>query len=740
MADKVQLIAQIRFAIEQLSERNAHHEWEHLCRHIARERICSNILPATGPVQLGGDQGRDFETFRTFLAKSYLKASSFIGLISEKPLAFACTLENKKTIVSKVRRDVKTIMSSGTSIEGIYMFCSRDMAVAKRHELVGWALETYNIELEILDGAAIAELLGDRDIFWLAERYLQLPAELLPTLSVEEEQGWYSHTLDKWQREKRVAQTFADFAEIRAAARDALGSFGYDEDGRPITQHKRPELPFWIERLDEITKLDTVGSLRRRAFYEASVIRLRGLGSLTGHEERLRIYYAEVPQLDDASDLEDANVLLTYILTANKLHRVNLNDSEIEAWYWALEQQVDSRIREAKKLRKINERCALLEVRGHIALFRRHAQGVLDVTETLKIWNKLAKLAAHAPLFPLERFADRLSEYARYIGTHPDYESLTDAVDALLAERFGTFKTAEKCLERAKSFREAGDLPRAMSQLHRAKIDWFAEETLDKSLMALHWLSSSYKEQGLHLAAKYYALSSAYVVLHANDLDLKPLIARSLVQAAEKDFAVGAWHGFLELAEAAAIFYPHFAHDPVADFNNPRGMLQRLLFYLTLLPIITEKLHPALASLAHQKVTAIVERLYLIEALEEVQVTAEATWAKMDIKTVQKTVEEQLAGSPWSDSGSIRRMQWKAHGVTWNVEWRNDYETTLAAEEFLAALQIFLSDLADYDLSFMRSTVQATIQLGQNDEEFKSVGFKGFDTRFESSNAHAVSL
>jgi len=133
MADQVQLIVQLRFALEQLSERNAQHEWEHLSRHIARERICSNILPATGPVQAGGDQGRDFETFRTYLQHSSLKERSFVGLVSEKPLAFACTLE--KRVAPKIKRDVITIMSSGSTIEGIYVFCTRGIATAKRHEL-----------------------------------------------------------------------------------------------------------------------------------------------------------------------------------------------------------------------------------------------------------------------------------------------------------------------------------------------------------------------------------------------------------------------------------------------------------------------------------------------------------------------------------------------------------------------------------------------------------------------------
>ena len=45
----------VGYALSELSSDNAHHEFEHLCRHIARRRICSNILPASGPVSGGGD-------------------------------------------------------------------------------------------------------------------------------------------------------------------------------------------------------------------------------------------------------------------------------------------------------------------------------------------------------------------------------------------------------------------------------------------------------------------------------------------------------------------------------------------------------------------------------------------------------------------------------------------------------------------------------------------------------------
>ena len=132
-SDPAQLAAHIRFALERLSERNAQHEWEHLCRHLTRARFCSNILPATGPVQAGGDQGRDFETFHTYLSRSSLAGQAFVGLSSETPIAFGCSLE--KRVLPKMRGDVDTIMAGGVPVGRIYLFSSRDVPIARRHEL-----------------------------------------------------------------------------------------------------------------------------------------------------------------------------------------------------------------------------------------------------------------------------------------------------------------------------------------------------------------------------------------------------------------------------------------------------------------------------------------------------------------------------------------------------------------------------------------------------------------------------
>ena len=71
----------IRYQISILSESNNHHKFEDICRHLAKLRYCSNIIPATGPVSAKGDGGIDFPTFKTFLKEESSVNSAFYGLM-----------------------------------------------------------------------------------------------------------------------------------------------------------------------------------------------------------------------------------------------------------------------------------------------------------------------------------------------------------------------------------------------------------------------------------------------------------------------------------------------------------------------------------------------------------------------------------------------------------------------------------------------------------------------------------
>jgi hypothetical protein len=103
--------------------RNAQHEFEHLCRYLARARVHSNNLPATGPVGSGGDQGRDFETFRSQVA--YPAVSNFKDVASDAKVVFGCSLD--KRIERKIGADIRSITTRGGPVERVVYFCESNL-------------------------------------------------------------------------------------------------------------------------------------------------------------------------------------------------------------------------------------------------------------------------------------------------------------------------------------------------------------------------------------------------------------------------------------------------------------------------------------------------------------------------------------------------------------------------------------------------------------------------------------
>jgi hypothetical protein len=91
-------------------------------------------------------------------------------------------------------------------------------------------------------------------------------------------------------------------------------------------------------------------------------------------------------------------------------------------------------------------------------------------------------------------------------------------------------------------------------------------------------------------------------------------------------------------------------------------------------------------------------------------------WERREVPEIWKILNRELRGIPFSDVGPKRNVQWSELGVKWNVTWANDYETTIAAEQFIAVLQIFLAELAEAELCLLKTEVQINLTLSQNNE------------------------
>ena len=234
MATKLELIKYIRFQLNQLSSENKYFEFEGIAKEFSKKRICKNILPATGPVSAGGDQGRDFETYYTFINSLSTSSKLFLGKAENNNIVFACTLQ--KNIPPKIKSDIKKIVSGEQEVNFIYFFCEDNVPISKRHELQGWSLEKYNVKLEIFDGLALSELLAETDTFWIAEEFLEVPSDMYPPPTNESKE--YSTNKQKWLIDNNTPYSYADFFQIKYGIRKAT-----------YNNNLKADLPKWITKI-----------------------------------------------------------------------------------------------------------------------------------------------------------------------------------------------------------------------------------------------------------------------------------------------------------------------------------------------------------------------------------------------------------------------------------------------------------------------------------------------------------
>lgn len=688
MATPDQVIEQVRFGLNQLGSKNGHHAFEELCRHLVRARICSNVIPATGPVSAGGDQGRDFETYRTYLAESGPHFQAFLARASTNDLVFTCTLQ-QDDLAGKVRSDIATVMGGGRRPSAIYAFCEANVPVAVRHRLQEECEEKYGVLLELLDGNAIAQMLSDRDTFWIASTYLSVPAEIYLRPPVDQETEWYESALAQWKSRDTSALTAGEFVEISELARHA--TFASDAH--------RHDVPFWLARLQACLQSPWAGLFRRKALYDIAVVSLRGLGTLIGREDDIRAYFEGLDARTDPTDLKDAQVLLMYLSTAEERGLVQLGGA-VREWVDTLLDHLRFLVEDTTG----NARCAHYESLG-FTLINPVIGGLANADEAIECWLRVLEDIDTAPLLPIQSMADAIGVFAVLLSERPKYEELMERLDAVVSKRAGRSAAASRRRDRAMAFYKADRFLPALRELHRAKEDWFSGDTVRGSLLAMALIARCYDELHLHVAAKYYYLAMAFVADRTGDASDRDLLVAGVLGAASADYWTGAWAQFLHLSSFGTRAHQTLAANP-DDFPEDGPIASTLLqqsVALTIADRVAPSLVPALRDLLTEGAT--------VEFVDEL-LSGRNPWAEGTVADALDRAGSQLGALPFSDLGPERTLSWRALGIHWRLRFSTDRATTFAAERLAAVAQVVVADLAQDDLCLLESAVTLTVSLG----------------------------
>lgn len=715
----------IRFTLSELSGRNGHHEFEELVRHFARARVATNIIPATGPVGAGGDQGRDLESFRTYLIKEIGPHGAFLAKASEQTLAFICTLQSDG-LATKINSDVDTVMASGLRVDRIYAFTSTDFAVGKRHKLQANVLEEHGVELEFFDARAIAQELAQADLFWIAERYLSLPADLQPPTTTDESPQWYSEIRDRW-REARPASTLADFLSIKRGIRHAT----FDTSARP-------DLPFWLALMRQLLEPPFDESLQRRAQYEVSVATFRGTGDLAPADSLAAEFIEQSCGAYDIFELEDGCVLLMYCIGAHMQSFTSLTVDQLLDWHSRLNSRVESLIRDTDRP---NRRAMLLQLLGYLNLqpdpssvTSQHepdtdgsealnsgsgtAHGssdevaddepkaeLFDLNRGMEAWSELVATLTDAQLFPVDRFAEQLGVIAPLIAHHPLYRDIANAVDKRVEATGGRAAAAARCRDRAIQLRNQNLCVAALREFHQAKVGWWSGDSLRGSLLSMFLLADCYEQLGFLHAAKHWLLLAARIAADSGDDDLQDLFAQGVCLSAHMDYLLGNWATSAGTAETGLLLHSNL----VSALDLDDSQVQRMAFELAWIYKAGRDLAPDLGDRVKDLLLRAGMWNFVEELVQDDDAQSPEYWAA--------EVCPQLYGEFLGDSRDALRIKFRGLGLIFTLHSENEPESEMAAQRLASAAEVLLAELSNDDLALLQTEICIHVSVATTEDE-----------------------
>ena len=722
MATAAQAASQIRFALSQLPAHNAHHVFEDICRHLTTQFICSNVLPATGPVSAGGDQGRDFETFRSYLRNELGPHGGFLGLVSDGTIAFVCTTQ-AEDIAAKVAHDIEKICASGHPVHEVKAFSLASLPVAARHKLESETQQNHEIRLEFFDAEAIADLLARPQGFWIAEQFLALPAELGPPQPPNDDNlsAKYVELRIRWRAKRTPDPTLGDLVDIKTGLREAT----FREDARA-------DLPFWIGLVRQMLADATLPDLiRQRARYELVVATLRGLGNLKPVDEVARAYMNESLTESEPARLQDANVLLLYAGGAVKRGVTTIAVHEHSYWHGRLKMQIERALVGATPHRRASLLFTLGCLGSHPLLTEEDVPEApeempdlsdwdwnsppvtvpigtvlpddvfVDAQLAMSAWTELADGLEATPLFPVDLLSGHLQFLTPLLVDQPGWRVLVDLVDKAVDRVSGKNAVAERARDRSMMLLRAERRLEALEEFHQAKIDWWSGDTIRGSLLAMLMIARLYLELRLPMAAKAHGLAVAFAAATSADEELADLVPAGLLMAAQADFASGAWCSATEMFEQGLVAQHYLVEDGLN--LEEHEAVQAAVLHLTYISACARDVDPALAATVGAAASRAGVKEIVDGVLDISQLPKESSWDSFG--------SDDLTAPPFSDLGKTRFMRFSALGTDWTLESANDSQSVRAAERLAAAAQALLAALAGEDLCIMPTRVTVLIEI-----------------------------
>lgn len=466
----------------------------------------------------------------------------------------------------------------------------------------------------------------------------------------------------------------------------------------------------------------TPGEEKRLVIYELIWSTLRPypneepVNSLVGLEPLIEQYFSNFEHYKDPQSAEDALNLINLIDAVAKFELLSLEEGKIAEWYSRFESFLID-LKEFFKDIKHNL-VRILEIESFFFLNRNsfeYGDEEKNLSKVKSDFDSIIKLLPEAPLFSVSQLGERVSSALQmYFNMKMEpkeieiIEEFSEALEPFVLARNRDKETARGYIIKGNEYLNslnAKGILKALSYFHKAKNLYLNDDYAEGYILSLLNISEFYSAVGMNIAAKHYALAVIWYVQKSADPSLYKRISDAYGLLFLFEFKQGSWINALQDFETAAGYRLELDPSPF-DSDGGKSVMKQLAaisYILAAAPIISPQLS---AYIENEKLNM---GPFYIDPLSDF--TAIAASHIKDDESLLNITEERIDSPAINDIGEFRTLSWKIFGTIWKVTFKNDFLTNSIGEEFCSLIQVFLTDIAVYELDFHLLKGQINIEI-----------------------------
>ncbi|MCC5924471.1 MAG: hypothetical protein JJT77_11860 [Crocinitomicaceae bacterium] len=684
----------LSFELSQISTNQKQDQFETLARRLAEKFITPNLIPQVGPTG-GGDGKTDFETHPVSVRISDRWFIPENGWENNEKWAFA--VSSKSQWKSKLKSDIKSILSTKREYTKIFFFTSQLISSKKKKDAQDECKNEFSIEIIILDAEWILEKTIDNpNVIDLVVEALNLSAVYKPTLILGSKDIARQKKLELLEENIANPNRYfeVDFQLVEDAISAAILS---REIGR--------------------TNDEVVGKFERA---------LRLCNKLQNKGQLVRIHYQMAWTYIHYFD--DFNNFISAYREVKKLLVTESSVSELELYFNLfniLKGVISSEtFDESKSVNIERERKEIDNViQAHISNISKPSSALIAKTFKiiLELWDRMKNQESSDELFselsdcflkgkihleyPLEMFKRVIEEIGELFADNSSYDSLIDTIAEISVERQSQLASAELYIRRGGQKLQAKLYKDSLVVFGKALLKLAKEESKHGMYLSLLGLSKSYKELGLPWAA-YNSLITA-TSIPIKEWHEKGVFDKRLYKCVKEILLNEIFIGRLPVLLA----WNELSHVISSQLNidEEEGSQYSVGFFDAVLSVrlidntkLDAEAYSLLPDLLASKELQLSQHSVLF-ALGQIQdilsnedynisgITNESELNEYFEKVAHQPIKNQLIYDTDLLSADSLKFQSKILGVTFRIEFNKDHELFIFAETILAFLESFLS-------------------------------------------------